>query len=502
MLSQIDEIRTLINARYPIIYVVSSEEDRVIKSIKDISKYPIYIWSVTCGIRKLEDISTVQESTKEPMAVLRFINNIREKAIFILLDYHPFLAESNYDVIRFLRELSKTFKLVQKNIVIISPILSIPIELEKNISVIDFPLPEKKDIEEIYNSIANDFKNDPKVSINGDKEHVVKALMGLNTDEISNVLYKSLVKNKTFSVDTIIGEKEQIIRKNGILEYYHVTDSLDIVGGMDLLKKWIAQRKNAFTDKARAYGLPYPRGVLLLGIAGCGKSLVCKTIANSWRFPLLRLDMGAVFDKMVGGSEANIRRATRLAESISPCILWIDEIEKGFAGTGSSDMSDGGTTKRVTGEFLTWMQDRKAPVFVIATANDISQLPAPLLRKGRFDDIFFVDLPNSEERLEIFDIHITKRNRNIDNFDMLKLVDVTNGYSGAEIESAIISALYDSYDLNRELTTEDILTSVKATFPLSKTMEEEISSLRSWAKNRARPTTSNLQIESKRGIDL
>ncbi len=502
MLNEVNEIDTLIRARYPLIYVVSSEEDRVVKYIKDIARVPIYVWSLTCGIRKWEDIATTNESTQNPIEALRFINNIGIKALFILLDFHVFMIDTNPDIVRFLRELNKSFKLVQKNIIIIAPSLSIPSDLEKDITVIDFPLPDKEEIENICKGVAESVKDDARVETNNNREHVVKALMGLNTNEIENVLYKSLIQNRAFSIDTIIKEKEQIIRKTGILEYFHTTQSIEDVGGNDILIKWIIQRKSAFTNDARDFGLPYPKGVLLLGVQGCGKSLICKIIANIWNFPLLRMDMSSIFEGIVGSSERNMRSCLNLARACSPCILWIDEIEKALGGSGSSNFSDGGTTSRVIGSFLTFLQENQEPIFTVATANDISNLPPELLRKGRFDEIFFVDLPNAEERFDIFTIHLEKRKRNYEDFSIDILVDNSEGYSGAEIESSVISGLYDAYDDKTELDTDYILKNLKVTVPLSKTMEENINAMRSWAKSRARPTTSNKEIEMGVRLEL
>ncbi len=496
------EIDLLIRARYPLIYVVSSEEQRIINSIAKISKNQVFVWSCVSGIRSFDKLNEVSDATKDPLSVLRFINNTSEAGVFILCDFHTFLTEQNYDVVRFLKELNSKFKKVIKNIIILSPILNIPKELEKDINIVDFPLPNESEIATVYDNIADTFKNNPKVEINGSKEYIVKALAGLSIIEIENVLHKSIVKDRCFSLDTIIAEKSQIIRKTGILEYYHSSEAIGDVGGLDILKQWIVQRKSAFSNGAKKYGLPYPKGVLLLGVQGCGKSLSCKVISNIWKFPLLRLDMGSVFGGIVGESESNIRKAIQLAEAVSPSILWIDEVEKGFSGTQSSGHSDGGTTSRVFGTFLTWLQEKKKPVFVVATANDITALPPEFLRKGRFDDIFFIDLPNAEERSEIFKIHLSKRNWDVDNFDIDNLVKFSRDFSGAEIESAVISAMYESFDSGIELEDSYIISALEQTVPLSKTMQEVINGMRDWAKNRARPATSNTIIDIKRGIEL
>ena len=503
MIDEIKNIDILIRARYPLIYIVSSEEQRVIKTIASLTKAQTWVWSCVSGIVPHDKLGEVSDATKDPMAVLRFINNNNENGIFILCDFHQFLdSTQSYDIIRFLKEMNTSLKKVTKNVIILSPVLKIPVELEKEINVVDFPLPNKEEIIDIYDEIANAFKNNPKIKLNGNKEFIIKALQGLNTSEIENVLYKSIIKDKCFSLDTIIAEKKQVIRKTGILEYYHTTDGIDDVGGYDVVKRWMVQRKGAFTDDARAFGLPYPKGVLLYGVQGCGKSLCCKVISNIWKFPLLRLDMGAVMGGIVGESEGNIRRVIRLAEAIAPCILWVDEVEKAFSGIKSSNQSDSGTTARVFASFITWLQEKISPVFVIATANDINALPPEFMRKGRFDDIFFIDLPNPNEREEIFTIHIKKRNRDITKFDIPSLARQSGGFSGAEIESAVISALFDAYDDHSQLNDDYIFTNLHNTVPLSKTMEEKITYMREWARSRARPATSNVKESISRGVEL
>jgi SpoVK/Ycf46/Vps4 family AAA+-type ATPase len=294
-------------------------------------------------------------------------------------------------------------------------------------------------------------------------------------------------------VDIVLSEKKQLIRRNGILEFMEVDETIDSVGGLEELKHWLTQRSNAFTERAREYGLPQPKGMLILGVPGCGKSLIAKTTSRLWGLPLLRLDLGRVYDgSTVGRSEANLRNALRTAESISPAILFIDEIDKAFSGsTGSSD-SDGGTSGRIFGTFLTWMQEKTSPVFVMATANRVERLPSEFLRKGRFDEIFFVDLPNEEERKEIFRIHLQKRRRDISRFDLDQLTKVCEGFSGAEIEQGLISAMYEAFAQGREFTQLDIIAAIRATLPLSKTMNEQVTALRDWARQRARPAAASV----------
>ena len=318
------------------------------------------------------------------------------------------------------------------------------------------------------------------------KQKVIDAAMGLTASEAENVFAKSLVEKGDFDLKIILSEKEQIIRKSGVLEYYHANENMKEVGGLEELKKWLEKRGKAFTSQARDFGLPEPRGILLLGIPGCGKSLTAKAISSMWQLPLLKLDVGKVFSSFVGSSEENVRRAIATAESIAPSILWLDEIEKGFSGLGSSGQTDGGTTARVFGTFLTWLQEKKTPVFVVATSNNVSQMPPELLRKGRFDEIFYVDLPSKEERKAIFKIHLEKRKRNATAFNLDALAGLTAGYSGSEIEEVIVSALYDAFDSGAELQQQHLESVITTLIPLSKTMEEQIKSIRDWAKLRAR----------------
>jgi SpoVK/Ycf46/Vps4 family AAA+-type ATPase len=305
-----------------------------------------------------------------------------------------------------------------------SPVQVIPVELEKDICVVDFPLPDMATLERILNRQLEQLPRGGSLSPET-REKLVKAALGLTQDEAEKVYRKAVVMHGRLSeaeVDIILSEKKQIIRRNGILEFIEEDESIDAVGGLEELKRWLLQRSEAFTERARAYGLPAPKGLLILGVPGCGKSLIAKTTARLWGLPLLRLDMGRVYDgSMVGKSEANLRSALRTAESLAPAILFIDELDKAFAGAAGSSDSDGGTSSRIFGSFLTWMQEKRAPVFVLATANRVDRLPGEFLRKGRFDEIFFVDLPNINERMEIFRIHLQKRRRDISRFDLRQL---------------------------------------------------------------------------------
>ena len=839
------ELETLMRARYPIIYVVSWEEKRVEEALRAIAKArgkKMYQWTVTQGM-VLNPLNR-DEATRDPLAALDFVMESRDQAVFLLKDFHPFLNDTA--LVRRLRDLTVALKTSYKTIVLLSPLLKLPPELEKEITVVDYALPSEEDLGLLLDSIIQSVKANPQVQTElttAEREQLLKAALGLTATEAENVFAKSLVERRRFDVDVILSEKEQIIRKSAILEYYRTSEAFGDVGGLDLLKDWMDKRTVAFTEKAREYGLPSPKGILILGVQGCGKchaidtpilmhdgsvkrvqnikagdllmgpdsrprtvqsimegrgemyrvspmkgeaytvnadhilslrvsgytpkhkkfkdadanglinlsvtdylkrspcfhqaamgwrigvdfpaqsvpldpyflglwlgdgdsclpnittmdpeiaayleiiaaqygvrvrsgvtkgrathyclsagqlggvpnpltcllrqldvagnkhiphsykansreirlqvlagiidtdghqhgntydliqknetlawdivflarslglaayltsceksctylglkrsghyfrvsisgdtdqipvrivhkkcavrrqrknvlnvgitvspvgvgeyygfeldgdglfllgdftvthnSLSAKAIASLWKLPLLRMDVGKIFGGIVGQSEENIRKAIRVAESTAPNIVWIDELEKGFSGTQSSGISDGGTTARVFGTFLAWLQDKTAPCFVVATANDVSALPPELLRKGRFDEIFFVDLPDEPEREEIFTIHLKKRKRDPAKFDLIALAKATPGYSGAEIEQAVISAMYDAFNLDRDIETEDILTVARQSVPLSLTMKEKIDVLRFWAETRARPASSAPPVETQ-----
>jgi SpoVK/Ycf46/Vps4 family AAA+-type ATPase len=493
-------IETLIRARYPLVYVVSFEEGRVDKrltAITDARKKQLFNWTITNGL-ELPDGSSITE-LKDPIKVLEYILQSDANGLFVLRDYHHYLNDPV--VVRKLRDAAHALKTTRKNVIFLSPVLKIPTELEKEIAVIDYQLPEKKEIEEIVRKITSnlDVAHNQEVLKSPEKlDKIVEAALGLTAEEAENVFAKSLVQKGQLDINIVLSEKEQIIRKSGVLEYYHANERMQGVGGLEELKKWLGKRGKAFTPKAREFGLPEPRGILLLGIPGCGKSLTAKAIASMWQLPLLKLDVGKVFSSYVGSSEENVRRAIQTAESIAPSILWLDEMEKGFSGLGSSGATDGGTTARVFGTFLTWLQEKSTPVFVVATSNNVSQLPPELLRKGRFDEIFYVDLPSKDERKDIFKIHLEKRNRQIDSFDLNALSIKSHGFSGSEIEEVIVSGLYDAFDNDEQLEQKHLEAVIETLIPLSQTMEEQIRGIRDWAKLRAR-RASTIQWEEEAG---
>lgn len=491
------ELETLIRARCPLITLLSWEEDRAVAAIEALCVSPemkrmLFTWTETDGLVNVALPQHKDAATRDPLRVLDEILAADRHAVYVLKDYHCFLRE--HEVIRRLRDCAAALKEgpVHRTIIFLSPVLVIPPELEKDLTVLDFDLPGMAELSEILARVEDSLRGRAKVKVSldrGTREKLLKAAQGLTAAEMENALARAIIARQTLDADTIpliLSEKKQIIRKSGVLEYTPPEEEFADVGGLDALKAWLKKRSNAFSERARAFGLPEPKGVLLVGVQGCGKSLTAKALAALWRLPLLRMDVGRLFSGMVGSSEENLRKALRVAESLSPAVLWIDELEKGFAGVGSSNMSDAGTSARVFGTFITWLQEKRAPVFVIATANDVTQLPPELVRKGRFDEIFFVDLPDREERRQILAIHLRKRRRRPADFDLERLADLSEGFSGAELEQAIVAGLYDAFDEDRPLATADIAANVRNTVPLSQMMSEEISALRHWAQTRAR----------------
>ncbi len=499
-----ENLETLIRARYPILYVVSPEETRVQELLTHIAERRqknLLEWSCTTGLLpsgvSIQSQKSKNSPTREPLAALDQVIDQVEPAIFLFKDFHPFLGKSNHAVIRKLKEIALQLKNSFKTIVIVSAILEVPSELEKEITVLNLPLPTLEDLSALLDKITDEVRRFRQVKVElsvDERTRLLQAALGLTLGEAENVFARILVRHERLTVaeiSEILEEKRQIVRKNGLLEYCDVLESFDNVAGLENLKTWLDKRSLAFTPEARRFGLSAPRGVLLIGVQGCGKSLCAKAVATLWQVPLLRFDIGRMFGSFVGSSEENIRRAIQVAESVAPAILWVDEIDKAFAGANSSSSAgDGGTSARVLGTFLTWLSEKAASVFVVATANDITNLPPELLRKGRLDEIFFVDLPKLRERAEAFTIHLRKRGRDPGNFDVWSLATESEGFSGAEIEEAVNSALHDAFHERIELTADHVAGTVRQSVPLSKTMAEQLNRLREWAIGRARPASA------------
>jgi SpoVK/Ycf46/Vps4 family AAA+-type ATPase len=496
------EIEDLIRARYSLIYVTSHEEERVEESLRKLCverEMRLEVWSITEGFKTIANGSGTRD-VKDPMKALDHVLRGEGRALYVLRDFHPFLKEPA--VVRRLRDAATELRKTKKSLILLSPVTKIPPELEKSVAaVVDWELPSRSEIEASARRVLPSAPPATQQMVEADPtfmERVVEGALGLTLAEAENVFAKSMVRTHTFDLETILEEKKQIIRKSGILEYYEHREEFSDIGGMEILKDWLIKRRHAFSSRARDFGLPLPKGILLIGVPGTGKSLTAKAVGALWQMPLLRLDVGKIFAGLVGSSEENIRTVIKTAEAIAPAILWIDELEKGFSGTGSSGQTDGGTTSRVFGSFITWLQEKTSPVFVIATANNVQQLPPELLRKGRFDEIFFCDLPDREDRRSIIDIHVRKKGRDPSQFDIDRLIDATTDYSGAEIEQAVIAALYDAFDTGNDLSSDGLLRTLGDIVPLAVTMREHIDAMREWARTRARMASSRGRQAAKK----
>jgi len=482
----IEMLENYIRAGYPAIAITTPEEHRAIgecRRVAQILGMNYAIWSSTRGLRMAEETEERGGfmNTGDPVTALQAGAKLPENTIYCLLDFHFFLRSP--DVIRTAKDMFAIQKSRGIVYVFISAVFELPRELEREIILTDLPLPSREELETLALDVAEAAGIDPP----DDCTAIIEAALGLTTSEAENAFALSIVISDTLDARVVAREKEQIIRKSGVLEIYSPDVNMESIGGLSTLKDWLRSRVSAYSPEAQAYGLPTPRGVLLVGVPGCGKSLAAKALAAEWQKPLLRLDAGRLFGSLVGESEANTRRALEVAEAVAPAVLWLDEVEKGLAGVQSSGRTDSGVTARVFGTFLTWLQEKKAPVFVVATANAVEQLPPEFLRKGRFDEIFFVDLPNPEERADIFRVQLQKRNRNPESFDITALAQNTENFSGSEIEEAVISGMFIAWnDGKREVTTEDIIAGAKAITPMAVGMAGKIESLRSWAKNAAR----------------
>ena len=478
------ELALFLKARYPIIYINTIEEDRVEyvirKSLKTNLNRSIYSWDFIEGYTN--NPNNQGFAKRNPLQALELIErlNADTPALFLLKDFNRFLTDLS--ISRKLRNLSRILKLQPKTIIIIGSDLTIPKELRDLITVLQFQLPLQDEISQELNRLINllNIKVDSELV-----ENLTRACQGLSLERIRRVLSKIIVTYKTIdnnSIAVLLSEKKQIISQTEILEYCSVNEKITSLGGLNNLKDWLKKRKTAFSIQASNYGLPTPRGLLLIGIQGTGKSLTAKAIANDWQLPLLKLDVGKLFGGIVGESESRLREMINVAETISPCILWIDEIDKAFTNTESK--SDSGTSNRVLATFISWLSEKTKPVFVISTANNIDLLPLEIIRKGRFDEIFFLDLPKEEERKEIFKIHLQEfRPENWKSFDYSKLAKLSESFSGAEIRQSIIEGMYHAFYENREFTTDDICLALKDFIPLANLESNQMIKLKNWASS-------------------
>jgi AAA+ superfamily predicted ATPase len=479
-----EQLNLYLRARFTLMVVVTPEEERVLETVKTVCesmKRPCLSWDVADNFRILGDAKVSPPAARDPLAALDYIDKAEGNAVFVLKDFHDCWGNSGSGPIfkRKLRSVAQRLKFTAKSIIVTSPFTRIPEELRDDAVIIEFALPEAAQLQTVLDHLTRT----PGVKVNLTelgREKFVQAALGLTVSQARRVFAKAIVYDGVLDdrdIALVTEEKKQIIRESQALEFYAVTETPDDVGGLGVLKEWLRLRERAFTQEAREYGLPAPKGIALIGIPGTGKSLTAKMIGGLWRLPLIRLDVGALFGSLVGESEERTRRALSLAETVAPCIVWIDEMEKGLAHGGL----DSGTSTRVFGTLLTWMQEKTSPCFVVATANNINSLPPELLRKGRFDEIFFLDLPTIEERREIFTVHLRKRHRLEQDFDLRRLAQESSGYVGAEIEQAIIDAMYVGFNADRrEFTTDDIAAALHRQVPLSVSQRETIEALRNW----------------------
>jgi hypothetical protein len=490
-------LEALLRAHFPLVYLHTSEEERALESLRRIRQtmsttrtVGLYVWSETRGLRDADGRPVGAGTTGDPVVALQYVAESDLEGIFVFLDLHRHFTPVTT---RLIRDAVWAVKRQHKSLVVLSPVLSLPPELEAQASLFFYDSPDLDDMRALVNRSVVEVLGDQAPAVEGDwQENMAAAVLGLTRDEARRTVCRALLRAGgavPACIEDVFQEKRQAVRKSGVLEYCAPGLRGDDVGGLGELKTWFARRRQAFTAHGDRFGLARAKGVVLAGVPGCGKSLSAKALAGEWNVPLLRLDMGRIYGSLLGQSEARLRQALHLATCVSPCVLWIDELEKAFAGLGRAQ--DGGATQRIFGSFLTWLSDNTAPVFVVATANDISKLPPEFTRAGRFDAVFFVDLPGAAERESIFAIHLTRRGRQPADYDLAALAAGTEGFSGAEIEESIVNALYQAFeDQQRPLTNDDLLAGCKEIIPLSRTRVNELVKMRAWARLNARPAAA------------
>lgn len=506
-----DQLGLLLRACYPVIYIPTLEEERVEECIGrsaiSLGNRAVYVWDFVEGYQGSPNDQGF--ARRNPLGALEFLDKLppRSPGIFILRDFHRFLED--VAVVRKLRNTARTLKSQAKNLILlVSPQFTLPPDLAEVAVLLEFPPPTaaelRSELQQLLGSLGQRL---------GDTtlEEWVRSCQGLSLERVRRVLARAIADHgelRPDDVDGVLEEKRQTIRQTQVLDFYAATERIADIGGLDNLKEWLLRRGGAFSDQARQYGLPYPKGLLLVGIQGTGKSLTAKAIAHHWHLPLLRLDVGRLFAELVGQSEARTRQMIQLAEALAPCILWIDEIDKAFAGLDGR--GDSGTANRVFGTFLTWQGEKTSPVFVVATANNVQSLPPELLRKGRFDEIFFVGLPNQEERRAIFEVHLSRlRPHRLSQYDLDRLAYETPDFSGAEIEQILVEAMHLGFSQNRDFHTDDILEAASQMVPLARTAQEQVAGLQAWAAagkarmaSRQDPWAAELQQRQRRSEDM
>ena len=480
----LNEFVLLLKARYPIIYIATNEEERIEYLIKYCAKKYVvrtyYSWDFVSGYQG--NPNDTGFAARNPLEALDLIGKLTPEtaSLFVLKDYDNFLKD--FSVVRKLKNLSRSLKTQPKNIIIVSSEINIPDSLKEFVTLLEFPLPSYSEIVEELNRLISSLQQEIELET---LNNIAIACQGLSLERIRRVLSKVIAKYGEIdasSPNLILQEKKQIIQQTQLLEFCLNDKNISDLGGLDNFKDWLSLRSKAFSQEAIKYGLPYPKGLLLVGVQGTGKSIAAKIIAHEWKLPLLRLDFGRLFASLIGQSEQRVRKMIEIAEALSPCVLWVDEIDKAFAGAQSS--GDSGTTSRVLATFITWLSEKASPVFVVATANNIDWIPPEILRKGRFDEMFFLNLPTREERQAIFEVHLKKyRPDLIQTFQLPLLGQLSKDFSGAEIEQVVIEAMRLGFNEDREFNNEDILVSIQNLVPLAKTKSKEIDLLKAWSES-------------------
>ncbi|MBM4074036.1 MAG: AAA family ATPase [Planctomycetes bacterium] len=481
-------------SRCTLIVIATTEEERALEEVMtacSMTQRKCLKWDLALGLREAGSKPSRQ---MDPRTLLETIASPDGKVVYVLHDFHEVWREPSFK--RQLRSLAQTLRTSEATIVVTIPKNEVPDELKDEAVIVDLPIPDEREIDELLARITSGHSVSVNLNDNS-RRKLVQAALGLTVAQARRAFSEALISSKGLNEDSIqfvLSQKKQVLRQSEALEFYSSSETMDNVGGLDKLKGWLRDRECAFSKEAADYGLPAPRGVVLLGIPGTGKSLTAKMVSGLWQMPLLRLDVGALFGSYVGQSEERLRRAIHLAETVAPCVLWIDELEKGFAQGGL----DGGTSQRVFGSLLSWMQDKRAPVFIVATANDVSSLPPELLRRGRFDEIFFLDLPTQAEREDIIKVHLKKKRRKLSNFDTQRIAAASTGFVGAEIEQAISDAMYTAFnDGCREVTTGDIVDAVTKLVPLSKSQREKIDQLQKWLREGRAQSASSSSVKER-----
>jgi len=502
------DITALLRSKHSLLWIVSREEVRVERALIEAAaaaRYPVKCWDCAAGITSSSG-ATVDANMRDPSQVLAAIQASDERTVWLLRDLHKWLDPV---VLRSMRNAARSLQVRPNDkaaaIVVLSPSGEVPPELSGHATVVEWPLPDRAEVATLLDDVLRALPENVRADAapNGTRDAAIDAAVGLTAEEAANCYARSLVTSRKIDPVLVAQEKRRVIARERVLTW---TDpdprGLDAVGGLDVLKDWLRARRAGFTAKAREYGLPAPKGMLLVGVPGCGKSLTAKAVAAAWQMPLLRLDMGALRSKYVGDSEANIRKALAVAEAVSPCVLWLDEIEKALAGS-TGQQGDGGVSADALGAVLSWMQERAGSVFVVATANDVRALPPELLRKGRFDEVFWVDLPTQLERAAIARAAVKERGRTISDADAARIAEATRAFTGSEIAAVVPDAMFAAFAEGREVNTDDIVAACAAVVPLSKTAADKIADLRQWAKGRARPASVQAAADSTaRQLDI